>query len=46
MSRLCIASSVGINPETFQDGLLPTEEHHRILIFLGYQSYYERMKLL
>jgi len=44
MSRLFTASSVGINPETFQDGLLPTEGHHRI-IDSDYHSCYERIKI-
>jgi hypothetical protein len=44
MSRLFTASSVGINPETFQDGLLPTEGHHRIKDS-DYHSCYERIKI-
>ena len=44
MSRLFTASSVGINPETFQEGLLPTEGHHRIK-YSGYHSCYERIKI-
>jgi len=44
MSRLFTASSVGINPETFQDGLLPTEVHRRIK-YSGYHSCYERIKI-
>ena len=44
MSRLFTASSVGINPETFQEGLLPTEGHH-IIKYSGYHSCYERIKI-
>lgn len=44
MSRLFTASSVGIKPETFQDGLLPTEGHHRIK-YSGYHSCSERIKI-